>query len=66
MISEELFEVLTEEVIDLHEKTRVENLSFDDFYKEMEKIRNKHNISEFEMAHYIEFLNLSLKGDLDA
>ena len=66
MISKELFEVLTEEVIDLHEKTRVENLSFDDFYKEMEKIRNKHNISEFEMAYYIEFLNDHFRGGLDA
>lgn len=66
MISEELFETLTDEVMDLHEKTRAENLSFEEFYKDMEKIRKKHNISEGDMAHYLEFMNTHLRGDLDA
>lgn len=66
MISKEVFEILTDEVMDLHEKTRAENLSFEEFYKDMEKIRKKHNISEREMAHYLEFMNTHLRGDLDA
>lgn len=66
MISKELFETITDEVMDLYEKTREENLSFDEFYKDMEKIRKKHNIPEGEMAHYLEFMNARLRGDLDA
>lgn len=66
MISKEVLEVLTDEVFDLYEKTRAEKLSYDEFHKEIEEIRNKHNISEGEMAHYLEFLNARLKGDFDA
>lgn len=66
MMLKELFETLTDEVMDLYEKTRAENLSFDEFYKEIEEIRNKHNISEGEMAHYLDFLNAHSRGDLDA
>lgn len=66
MISKEVFEILTEEVITLFERTRAEHLGYEEFHKEIEEIRNKHNISEGEMAHYLEFLNARLKGDLDA
>ncbi len=66
MISKEVFEVLTEEVLDLYEKTRAEKLSFNEFYKEMEKLRKKHNISKGEMADYIGFMNAHFTGDLDA
>lgn len=66
MISKEIFEVLTDEVLDLYEKTRAENLSYDKFCEEMEKIRNKHNISKGEMADYIGFMNAHFTGDLDA
>lgn len=66
MISKEVFEVLTDEVFDLYEKTRAEKLSYDKFCEEMEKIRNKYNISKLEMADYLRFINAHMRGDLDA
>lgn len=66
MISKELFVTLTDQVLDLYEKVIVENLSYDKFCEEMEKIRNKHNISKLEMADYLRFINAHMRGDLDA
>ena len=65
-MSKELFETLTDEVIVLYEKTRAENLNYDAFYKELEEIRNKHNISKGEMADYLGFMNAYMMGDLNA